>query len=420
MHNLSFKQLINLALIAMTVVIIAMAVTGQRRPARPADAKVTRLVAGLTDHLNDLTAVSIKGAGEKPLVTLKKSDKGWTVDEKSGYPADLGKLREWLLKVADADLLEKKTAVEARHAELGVEDIKAPEAKGVQVKLEGGLAKPAEFIIGNINSKGGGTFVRAVGDKQSWLAKGTLSVDKDAANWLNKPLADVASDRIKDVQLSPAGGKTLRVYKDQALDLHFKVADVPKGRELSSDAAADPLGSTLTGLTLDDVLPAAQAEPPTDGKTGKAHYATFDGIHVEVITWKADGKNRVRLSVRLDEAAADAYIGADQAKQKAEYEAKQKPAEASKAGETDKPAEAKSTEPAPLAVTDPAKDKQQRLEALNAEVSAMDQRFNGWTFVLADAKFDNLDKSIDSLLKPLENKPADVKGKLPAPAKPKN
>src|SRR5262249_3147852 len=68
----------------------------------------------------------------------------------------------------------------------------------------------------------------------------------------------------------------------------------------------------------------------------------------------------------------------------------------------------------PLAVSDPAKDKEQRLKASNDEVAALNKTFSGWTFVLPGYKFSNVDKSIDDMLKPLEQKKPDAKT---APAK---
>jgi hypothetical protein len=66
-----------------------------------------------------------------------------------------------------------------------------------------------------------------------------------------------------------------------------------------------------------------------------------------------------------------------------------------------------------LAVSDPAKDRQQRLAALEAEVTALNQRFAGWTFVLPANKFSNMDKAVDDLLKPAEAKKVGVQKSRP-------
>ncbi len=60
-------------------------------------------------------------------------------------------------------------------------------------------------------------------------------------------------------------------------------------------------------------------------------------------------------------------------------------------------------------MSDPAKDRQQKLDALNAEVAALKKTFDGWTFVLPTYKYTDMTKTIDDMLKPLETKKADAK-----------
>lgn len=426
MNHVSSKNVLTLGVVSAIAIAVAVAINASHRPASEGAQVAQPLLPELREHLNEVSAISLTGAGDKPIATLEKGANGWTLKEK-GYAADGAKLREFLLKLGDATLLEAKTSSDKRYAELGVEDVKAADAKGVLVALSG-LPKPAQFIVGNYNAKGAGTFVRRAGEAQSWLAKGNLNVDKTASNWLDKALADIPAARIREVVLTSSAGKTLRAYKEQSTDANFKVADVPRGRELSSEFAANGLGTALAGLRFDDVLAAKDAAPPADGKPSKARIATFDGLVVDVTAWKKDDKVQAQFAAGLDAAQAEATIAADQAKTKADFEAQQ--AEAAKAGESGKAAsgdgktddaksadaakpEARPKAQAPIAVSDPAKDKQQRLDALNKEVAELKQRFDGWTYVLPNYRFDNFAKDMDALLKPLESK-KDAKA-VPAP-----
>jgi hypothetical protein len=116
----------------------------------------------------------------------------------------------------------------------------------------------------------------------------------------------------------------------------------------------------------------------------------------------------VRFSAALDQAQADRHIQSEQAKAKADYEARQKAAggDAAKTGN--------GGPSAPLAVSDPAKDRQQRLDQLNSKLTALNQRFTGWNFAIPPAKFSNMDQSLENLLKPAAT--ADL-GKQPASKK---
>lgn len=400
MNHMNSRTVIGLGVAAAVALIAAFAINSSRKPHVEGAQAVSYALPELTDHLNDVKSLGLSGPGSQPIATLEKGDKGWTLKEKGGYRADAGKVREYLLKLSQARLIEQKTANEQRYADLGVSDIGAADAKGVLVALDG-LGKPAQLIVGTVSPRGDGTFVRRAGDKQSWLAKGNIAPDKNAVYWLDASITDIPATRVREFSLHKPDAKPLRGYKAQAADTNYSVADLPKGRELSSEFAANTLGTTLAGLNFEDVFPAAQNPPPAD-KLFRARYTTFDGVVVEVTAWKKDEtKFYAQFRADKDAAAAEAAVVEAQAKAKADYEAQQ----------AAQPADAKDAKPAtpPAAVSDPAKDKADRLAAVDSEVAALAQRFDGWTFALPQHKFANLDKTVDELLKPLEQKPAATK-----------
>ncbi|HEX7769586.1 MAG TPA: DUF4340 domain-containing protein, partial [Dokdonella sp.] len=241
------NTLIGLALAAAVALVAAIALQVSHQPRSAAEGgqpTVEALAPALVDHVNDVDKVVVTAAGNTVRATLVRGDKGWTLLEKGGYAVDTGKLRAFLLKLADARLLEAKTANKERHAALGVEDVAAADAKGTQVEL-GGLAQPVKLVIGEANARGGGTFVRRADDAQSWLASGSLAPEKSAVDWLARDLVDIDAARIAEVALTDAGGKVVRAAKDAEGDANFKLADVPKGREPASDYAVNSLASGL-------------------------------------------------------------------------------------------------------------------------------------------------------------------------------
>ena len=265
------------------------------------------------------------------------------------------------------------------------------------------------------------TFVRRDGDAQSWLANGNLTVARNVADWEKRDLTDIPATRLRSVTLTGRDGKVLKVAKEQSGDANFKVADVPKGREASSEFVANGLGSTLAGLKADDAFPAHDAAPAD--KTIKAEYAAFDGLVVEATGWDRDGKDYAQFSARLDGAAANAEIDRSQAKAKAEYDvavaaAQSKKTADEKAG-ADKAADGKPTPDVakPASVSDPAKDRQDKLDALNKEVADLNRTFSGWSFVLPSYKFTDMSKTMDDMLKPLETKKPEAKDATKSGAK---
>ena len=64
-----------------------------------------------------------------------------------------------------------------------------------------------------------------------------------------------------------------------------------------------------------------------------------------------------------------------------------------------------------------AKDREQRLAALNQEVEVLNQSFSGWSFVLPSYKFADMTKTMDDMLKPLETKKSETRPVQKPPAK---
>jgi hypothetical protein len=395
---------------ALIAIVIAFAMNRAGAPKVDVADRAQPAVPGLKEHLNDVTGLTFVGAGDKTLFTFRREKDGWVIAEKSNYPVDLTKLREYLLKLSQATVLEEKTSNPKHYAELGVDDVKDASAAGVRIDIAG-LAQPTRLIVGNFNGAGGGgTFVRKDGDAQSRLAAGNLTVAKNINDWEKRDLADIAANRIKTVTLTSADGKSWSAVKEQPGDANMNVVDVPKGREVSSDYAANSVGTVLSNLRADDAMPAKDAAPPD--KAAKVRYVMFDGLTVDATTWQKDNKDYAQFAASLDTAAANAEIDRAQAKAKADFDAI-----AAAKPHDDKAAAAQADAPKPLAVTDPAKDRQQKLDALNAEVATLKKMFEGWTFVLPTYKYTDMTKTIDDTLKPLETKKPDAKT-AKAPSKP--
>lgn len=340
MNHVNSKLLIGLACAALFA-IVSSAWLGYAKQAEQ-QVENNGLMPELVDHINEVKSVTIVGAENKPLVSLNNGSNGWTVQEKADFPADTGKLRGLLLNLANAKLLQSKTSKPEHYAELGVEDLASKDAQGLMIDLQG-LAQPAKLIIGQ-TSKHGGSFVRKPDQAQSWLSSTQLTVESDPQHWLNTQLTDIAAQRITEVVLTSADGKTLRLSKDKAADSNFQLADLPAGRELTDPAVANSLASALSGLQLEQVMPAT-AIPQT---ATKARYRSFEGLIVEASLWQQDGLNLAQLT-----ASAEATV-------------------------TDK--------------------------AIQTEVDQLQHRLQGRQFAIAAAKYANMTKTQAELLKPLANK----------------
>lgn len=306
----------------------------------------------LHDHVNDVNSIKLTIANNQTAVTLSKTARGWVVQEKSHYPADSGKLRGLLLSLADAVLWEQKTANPQHYAELAVDDVKNEGGKGVMVSLDG-LGKPVQLIVGAVSQTGNGTFVRRPEAQQSWLVRGQLSVGHEADDWLDKTVLDIPAADITEIRLTQAGGKPVVLAKAATPATGYQLTPLPPGRELKPENEINELATALSLLNFTDVKSVSELPLPSEQQLLKARYQTKDGLVVDVNAWRQQDNHYVQLAAGLLE-----------------------PNKASKE----------------------LWEKNEKLQ----------QRLNGWTFLISKADYGKMDKGLEDMLKPLK---AEAKGK---------
>jgi hypothetical protein len=408
------KQILGLGIAAVVLMGLAVYLSDARKPAVEAPL-AGPLAPGLEARINDISEVRVQVAGGE-VITLKREDSAWVVVEKQGFRADVVKLRELLLNIAQARRIEPKTALESSYPVLGVEDVDKEGASNVLISIVGAEA-PLAVILGQNNSRGAGTFVRLQGDRQSWLVDRNLAAEKTASGWLLRDLIDIAPNRITAVEVQPSEGGAVQIEANSEGDGEFRVANLPAGREAASAFVSDATAGFLSGLRLDDVRSAETYTPAEDAQRTSARFRTREGILIAVEADTANGDTWARFSVSLDEAAARERIQGEQAREAMAHEQAVKLAQEAVADGSGATADAvaegegstasASTEAAatvlpepPLAVTDPSADFAERMQALQAETESLTRATEGWLFQIPSFKADNLRRAMDAYLKP--------------------
>jgi hypothetical protein len=264
-------------LIAGIVVIAGSLWLASQRHLEQATLAGDLVLPGLQKSLNDVTEVDLsKGDGTR--TTLKKGPTDWSVGERD-YPADSGRVRKLLLDLGAMSVIEEKTRTPALYPQLGVEDSDSPKSAGTLVKVVT-PAKTFALIIGK-PSEGKSGFVRVAQTAPSLLAQPALSVDADPRHWIDRNVADIAETRMKEATVEPATGASYTATREAAQQNDYKVAPLPKGRELSSASAADGVSSVFATLQADDVRRAPAAAPAAT-KPDHAIFRTFSGLDLDV------------------------------------------------------------------------------------------------------------------------------------------
>ena len=246
--------------------------------------------------LNDVDTMTVTRA-DTGTVTIRRLDDGWGIADRDDYPASVERIREVLLAMAEARVVEPKTADPARHAILGVDDPTGELSKGTLVTAAAG-DQSFSLIFGNV-SQGTYRYARIGGESQSWLVDQNPEIPLSIGEWLNADIIDIPSTRIQSVSITHPDGETLRA--DRAVDdsSDFIVADIPDDRELSYSTVANGLAGALNDLDLDDVRAAGDDE----AAAVITEFLTDDGLRITARTTSEDDLHWLTLAA--EPAGAD-------------------------------------------------------------------------------------------------------------------
>lgn len=362
-----------IALLVAVVVLGAAAVIGNREPAPTGSRQGAAFVPELAAALNDIERVTLTTSDAAPAVTLERRADEWTVAEKDGYRADIGKLRAALRALADARVLEPKTANPELHARLGVEDVTGESAAGVAISFSAGARVLPTVILGNTEGADY-RYARRADEPQSFLIDQDPDLPRNASQWVDAEILDVRGTRVQQVTITHPD-ETVVIAKSTPDAANFDVADVPEGRELLYAGVANVVGNALRELKLEDVARADPAAEPAAGAVA-VEFRTFDGLVV---------------TARGTEEGDDAWLT---------FSASFDPEQAARFA--DAPAADAPAADAPSASEQSADDADPA-----AEAAAINARTAGWRYKIASYQYDQLTRRMSDLLKPppAENDP---------------
>lgn len=363
-----FRTLIHLALAVAAVAIAAMLLT--RRAPDSGDMAQGAVLPGLTERVNEVDRVAFRVAGGD-IATLVRKDGGWVVQERHGWPADTGKLRDYLLRLGATQLLEAKTERPESYARLGVQDIDAVDANGVQIDISGG-GDPLSLIVGQNNAQGHGSYVRVPGQARSWQTDLDIAPERLVGNWLQRDLIDVDPRRIVHIEIHPGKAAAFTLSRPAMAESHWQLTPLPRKHD-TAQAPADAVAGFLQGLRLEDVRPISETFPE---EVWAAQFETADGLRVDVRLWQQDSKPWANLSVQFDPVQAAAFAQEQfDTEQKAVTAAKQQASDDSDGNDD---------------VTTPIPTVEQRVAKLSEQAESASARFKGWQFAITPYKADNL------------------------------
>jgi hypothetical protein len=252
----------------------------------------TLMFPGLASKLPGVAHVEITHQGKQTVIE-KRSDGGWGVASMHDYPVQEAKLRGMLTGLTELRLTEPRTSDPAEFGRLGVDDPNGAASTADLLRLLDTAGKPIlAVIVGHRRVRSQANvpeevYVRRPQENQSWLAEGSLQVDADASQWLDRNVMNIAHDRIASV----AVGDVALVFGRQ--DGKF-VLTQPAEHPKLEDYKVEDVARALELLTFQEVKADADA-PGTEA--GHSVFTTADGLAVTVTVFHADKDVWARFAV---------------------------------------------------------------------------------------------------------------------------
>ena len=366
-------------LAGITIIGIALAIFVNREPSSSLPQSGQPVFPDLMSLVNDINEMVIET--HEQIITLVRGDQIWVVKEKSGYRADVEKVKKAIVGLADLRILEPKTKTPELYDRLGLQDpgLEGSTSKMVTLKTADN-PEVAKLVVGNqkpakVNPRMSDIYVRKPDDPQTWLVIGNLPLETVPGEWLDTEVTALPTKRVRQVTVTHPKGETLHLSKAKPDDLDFHLDSIPAGFKVSSKFNMNNVVGTLVQLSLEDVKPQAEVDF-VENPGVSAILETFDGLRLNVLTAKQDEHMWAKISAEFDAN----LIQPSAPGSKAEDGQNAEVVEPGKEGEGKSP-------------ETPKKDSILHTpEEVQKEVESLNQRVKDWAYALPSFRVENFSK----------------------------
>ncbi len=257
-----------------------------------------RVFPDLQQAQAQVQAIQLRGAGNRALVSLDRRDGTWRVAERNGWPADAGRISQYLFVLSQARRMEAKTADPKLYSRLGVEPLAALDAVGAELTLSGKGIR-SRLLIGNEHPRLDGYYVRVDGEPGAWLTDLPVYFDPDPRVWLDRRLVDVPLARVARVRISGVGENPFSLSHRED---RFRLDDAPAAA-MRDSYQGDNIAGALDQLHFEDLA----ADPGGTPAMRTLDYATVEGLLLRVQAFREGDQLWIRISAGMELAASRSW-----------------------------------------------------------------------------------------------------------------
>ena len=263
----------------------------QERSRRPEN--VGTLGRTLFKDLKAADIAAIKVLEPNATLTVQRKDERWTIAERADFPADLSKVREFVLKVIGLKVGQSEPIVEKDRSRLNLD------ASGTRVEFLGADGKPlGAFIAGKKHFKRevenpdkaipDGRFVVLPGEAgTAYLVADPLTqAPVKTSEWIERTSFQVEKVKTLEVRYPGGGGYRIERAADNA---DWKLTGAKPGEKLDIPRA-NAASYSLQMLELADVAPKDAKDTGLD-KPISVDATTLEGASYAIKVGKLEGDN---------------------------------------------------------------------------------------------------------------------------------
>ena len=245
-------------LVVLLVVLGGGALLFKHQEGRERPSNVATLGQPLLKDLKAAEIAQIRIVEPKGTLTLSRKDEQWLIAEREGFPADVGKVRELVIKALGLKIGQSEPIGEKDRARLDLGE------GATRVELNGADGKPrATLLVGKKYFKGeqanpekapgDGRFVMLPGDaKTVYIVSDPLAqASARSAEWIDRKSFQVEKVRTLEVRYPGGGGYRIERDGDNA---DWRIGGARPGEKIDTPKA-NAASYSLSLLELADVAP---------------------------------------------------------------------------------------------------------------------------------------------------------------------
>jgi hypothetical protein len=281
-----------LVLVVLLAILGGGALVYQHQTSAERPGNVATLGKPLLPDLKAADIATIRITEPKATLTLQRKENGWVIAERRGFPADVSKVRDFVIKVLELKVGQSEPIGDKDRARLNVD------ASGTQVEFSGADGKSlGKLTVGKKyfrrdvenpdKAAADGRFVVVPASSVVYIVSDPLTqASARTADWIDRQSFQV--EKVKTLELKKPDGEAWKLERtgDNA---DWKLTPIKPGEKVDT-GNANAATYSLSLLELADVAPDDAKDTGLDKPTVLSA-TTFDGLAYEIQVGRLDGDN---------------------------------------------------------------------------------------------------------------------------------